>query len=56
MVPVDGEIWTPASGNEKKCETTYQTIIENHEKDITFLMGGYFIDNRGDIQIEYEKF
>ena len=55
MAPVDGDIWSPIKGSNK-VETTYQTILENHEKDVVFLLGDYYYDNRGDIQIEYEKF
>lgn len=53
--PVDGDIWSAVSGS-KKVETTYQTILENHEKDVVFLLGDYYIDNRGEYQIEYKKF
>ena len=55
MAPVDGDRWSPIKGSNK-VETTYQTILENHEKDVVFLLGDYYYDNRGDIQIEYEKF
>lgn len=55
MVPIDGDVWSGVSGSKRK-ETTYQTIIEKHEKDIKFLMGDFYFDNKGDIQIEYEKF
>lgn len=55
IAPVDGDIWTNVKGSKKQ-ETTYEKIMENHEKDVIFLLGGYYYDNRGDIQIEYEKF